>query len=163
MKKEPKKPIYVLCPRCELNYINEREKMCDVCKAELGLLASDILLPDEEEAGVERICPVCHINLLGDDEDICFMCRKEREDHEATIKEEDTWEYEDDEMPEEEVNDDMEEMLALGDLSDEEDEADEEEDGEYTEPDDFDYDVDPDDYLDEDDDEDEEDEEDDDF
>lgn len=160
MKKEPKKPVYVLCPRCELNYINEKEKMCDVCKAELGLLAADILLPDEEEAGVERICPVCHINLLGDDEEICFECRKERDEREAATKEEDAWEFVDAELPEEPVSDEME-MLSLTELADEEDEDEEEEaEPQYKEPDDFDYDVDPDDY-DEDDEEDEE--EDDDF
>lgn len=155
---EAKKPVYVLCPRCELNYIDERDKLCHVCQAELGLVASDTLLPDEEEAGVERICPVCHINLLGDDEDICFECRKEREEREAATKEEDSWEFEDAELPEEAVTDDME-MLSLSELAEEEEEEDEEE-SEYKEPDDFDYDVDPDDYID---DEDEDEDEDDDF
>lgn len=160
MKKEPKKPVYVLCPRCELNYINEKDKLCNVCKAELGLLAPDTLLPDEEEAGVERICPICHINLLGDDEEICFECRKEREEHEAATKEEDVWEYADDELPETPVADEME-ILSLSDLAEEE-EDDEDDDSEYKEPDDFDYDVDPDDFEDGDD-EDDEDDEDDDF
>lgn len=159
MKRDAKKPVYVLCPRCELNYINEKEKMCNVCKAELGLLAPDTLLPDEEEAGVERICPVCHINLLGDDEDICFECRKEREEREAATKEDDTWEYSDDELPEQPVSDEIE-ILSLSDLADEEEEEEEGEDEEeYKEPDDFDYDVDPDDFEEDDEEEGEDDEE----
>ena len=47
MKKEEKKPIYILCPRCELNYINKKDKYCNVCKAELGLVDPSILLPDD--------------------------------------------------------------------------------------------------------------------
>ena len=31
------KKTHILCPRCELNYLNSREKYCDVCKAELGI------------------------------------------------------------------------------------------------------------------------------
>ena len=50
MKKEDKKPAYILCPRCELNYIDVKEKYCTVCKAEMGLVDPSILLPDDEIA-----------------------------------------------------------------------------------------------------------------
>ena len=93
MKKEEKKQPYVLCPRCELNYIKAKEKYCTVCKAEMGLVDPGILLPDEEEAGLEKLCPVCQVNYIGEDEEICFLCQKEREDREAAHKK-DEWEDE---------------------------------------------------------------------
>ena len=83
MKKEDKKPVYILCPRCELNYIKSKDKYCTVCKAEMGLVDPSILLPDDEEAGLEKLCPVCHVNYIGEEEEICFLCLKEREEREA--------------------------------------------------------------------------------
>ena len=52
---------YTLCPRCELNYMPVGEQYCDVCKAELGLMEANFLLPDEDEAE-GRLCPICHTN-----------------------------------------------------------------------------------------------------
>ena len=75
MKKEEKKQAYILCPRCELNYIVSKDKYCTVCKAEMGLLDPSILLPDDEEAGFEKLCPVCQVNYIGEDEEICFLCQ----------------------------------------------------------------------------------------
>lgn len=83
MKKEEKKQPYILCPRCELNYIKAKDKYCTVCKVEMGLADPGILLPDEEEAGYEKLCPVCHVNYIGEDEEICFLCQKEREERAA--------------------------------------------------------------------------------
>lgn len=90
MKKEEKKQPYILCPRCELNYIKPKEKYCTVCKAEMGLVDPSILLPDEEEAGLEKLCPVCHVNYIGEDEKICFICQKEMEERKAN-EEKDEW------------------------------------------------------------------------
>lgn len=86
MKKEDKKPAYILCPRCELNYIKSKDRYCTVCKAEMGLVDPSILLPDEEEVGLEKLCPVCQVNYIGEDEEICFLCQKEREEREAADK-----------------------------------------------------------------------------
>ena len=145
------RPVYILCPRCEINYIDKREKLCPVCKAEMGIGDSSFLLPDEEDETDNRICPVCHVNLLGEDEDVCFECLKEREEKEKESKEiteddEDgtnSWDpFADDE--EEEVPDGMQEILE-----EEEEEEEEEDDMEETisdEPDDFDFNVDPNDY-----------------
>ena len=91
MKKEEKKPAYILCPRCELNYIKSKDKYCTVCKADMGLVDRGILLPDDEELGLEKLCPVCNVNYIGDDEDICFLCKKEREEMEANERK-DEWE-----------------------------------------------------------------------
>lgn len=144
------RPVYILCPRCEINYIDKREKLCPVCKAEMGIGDSSFLLPDEEDETENRICPVCHVNLLGEDEEVCFECLKEREEKEKESKEVDaddddsgSWDpFADDE--EEEVPDGMQEILE----EDEEDEEDEDEMEETVsdEPDDFDFNVDPNDY-----------------
>lgn len=157
MKKEIK-PVYIQCPRCELNYINKKDKYCNVCKAELGLVDPAILIPDEEEEGVEKLCKVCNINYVGEDEDICFLCRKEKEEKTPDAEESD-WDFSDDVLAEDDaLPEEME--IPLSDLADEEEESDDDfYDEENLEPDDFDYDVDPDDYEDDED----EDEEDDDW
>lgn len=156
------RPVYILCPRCEINYIDKREKLCAVCKAEMGIGDPSILLPDEEEEQDNRICPICHVNLLGEDEEVCFECKKEIEEKEKESKElteaddeNNNWDpFADD--GEEEIPDGMREILI-----DEEDEEEEEEEEEFSEPvsdeaDDFDFNVDPNDFV-EDDDEDDED------
>ena len=85
----PDRPKYVLCPRCELNYILETEKYCNVCKAELGIIDKSILIPDDDESE-EKLCPICHTNYIEPDEEICFLCRKERAEKEEMNSEEDT-------------------------------------------------------------------------
>lgn len=84
MKHEEKRPVYIICPRCELNYITKKDKLCTVCKAEMGLLDKTILIPDEEET--EKICPICKVNVLGEDEEICFVCQKETVKDESEAK-----------------------------------------------------------------------------
>ena len=34
------KPVWMLCPRCELNYIKKADQYCNVCKKEMKLIAS---------------------------------------------------------------------------------------------------------------------------
>ncbi len=156
---QTERPVYVLCPRCEINYIDKRDKMCAVCKAEMGIGDPSILLPEEDDEQDNRICPVCRVNPLGEDEDICFECKKELEAKEkeskelSDIEDEDNpgWEPFDDEE-EEEIPDGMQEIF-------EDEEEEEEEDDIETvsdEPDDFDYNVDPNDFMDDDEEEDEE-------
>ena len=157
MKKQDKnvqdaRPVYVLCPRCEINYIDKRDKYCAVCKAELGIGDPSILLPDEDEAQEERICPLCRVNLLDEDEEVCIECKKDLEEKGKEVREtpdedEDNmndWEPFDDEE-EEEIPDGMQEIL----IDEEEEEEEEEEDIESVsdDPDDFDFDVDPNDFV----------------
>lgn len=153
MKKSDKqeRPEYILCPRCETNYIDKREKHCAVCKAELGLADPSVLLPEDDDV-IERICPVCKINLLAEDEDICFECKKEIE---TKAKEAAEVIEDDDDLVEEWVEPfvDEEEEIPAGMQEiflDEDEEEEEEEDIEPVndEPDDFDFNVDPDDYED---------------
>lgn len=175
---------YVRCPRCELNYIDKKEKLCKVCKMELENKHST----DDEEVE-QGICPICKINVINDDEEMCPMCAKEKEIQEQnspTIEDDpdENWrnyvDNDDTETESDEIGDmssihDEDELLAdmplddedLADDLDDEDEEEEDDDEEFNdEIDDFpsagdlsyDDDLDDDDY----DDEDEEDDEDDD-
>lgn len=150
---------YILCPRCGLNYIEESEEYCTVCKAELGLIDPSILIPEDDVDSSEKLCPVCKINYISDDETMCFMCAKECEKQKA---EEDA--ESGDEWHEEfaEPADDDDEPLSLEGLGEEELEEEDEEEEVSAEPDDFDFsNVDPNDFE-EDEELEEEDEEDDD-
>lgn len=153
------KPKYILCPRCELNWIPESEGYCVVCKAEMGLIDKSILIPDEDEMA-EKVCPICKINHITEDEDMCPDCKREKEAKEIREEDDESWR----EYVEEEVMEDGEEMspLSLEEMAEDEAENDEEEGYDDPSGDDFDYgSVNPDDFLgdDEDDEEDEEDEE----
>ena len=70
---------YVLCPRCELNYMQEGEEYCDVCKAELKLGPQLVFAIDEDEADMgEKLCPYCKRAYIAEDEEMCEQCREER-------------------------------------------------------------------------------------
>ena len=74
------KPKYIICPRCELNYIKEQDELCNVCKAELGLLGKNYLIPEDElEAESGKLCPICHVNYIDEDEEMCIICKKVKE------------------------------------------------------------------------------------
>lgn len=137
MKDNKKKPVYIKCPRCELNYIQKRQKYCDVCKAELNLIDPAILIPDEEFE--EVLCPVCKINLISVDEEMCFLCIKEMAEKQKQV-EPDDWSA-DEVLDEEPIIDDEEEMsIPLSVLEEEEQEEEEDDfDDEGPEIDDFDY------------------------
>ena len=59
---------YVLCPRCELNYIQEDEQYCPVCKREMKGEAHD----DPFE-----LCSICNENPVMPGKDVCYLCYKE--------------------------------------------------------------------------------------
>lgn len=71
-----KKVEYIRCPRCELNYIDKREKLCKVCQAELQAKGNKEI--SDEEAKELNLCPICKKNYLMDDEDICSECASEK-------------------------------------------------------------------------------------
>ena len=59
---------FIKCPRCELNYIQEGEQYCSVCKREMkGELKDD---PYE-------LCSVCNENPALPGKDMCLFCLKE--------------------------------------------------------------------------------------
>lgn len=69
-----KKPVYTKCPRCELNYIQKKDKYCDVCKQEMkaGSLEEEVLDNFDLE-----LCPICKINYIADGESMCQSCMDE--------------------------------------------------------------------------------------
>ena len=69
-----KKPVYVRCPRCELNYIEKKDKLCSVCKAELSANKDDFMSDLDLE-----LCPICKTNYIPPDEIMCATCLKEHQ------------------------------------------------------------------------------------
>lgn len=62
---------YIRCPRCELNFIDKKEKYCSVCKMEMKATGE---VGDRFEM---ELCPVCHFNLISPDQDMCDSCKEE--------------------------------------------------------------------------------------
>ena len=164
---------YVLCPRCELNYMQEGEQYCDVCKAELKLGPQLIFAIDEDEENAgEKLCPFCKRTYIAEDEDMCEQCRVVRNYADGPsdyidIEKDEEWRNYLDEDEKDMASDD--DVISFSQLADEEknDEffRDDEEDEEVMmvddEPDDFDIEIDESD-LEDTEEEDEEDEDDDD-
>lgn len=161
---------YIRCPRCELNFIQKKDKYCSVCKAEMS---ADPGAFDDLDS---EICPICKTNFIRPDEIMCTQCAKEHSIDGANIISHDDWdtytEGEDDGVAsvEEETGDmasvtDLDEVDDLEETDlpeineefefDEDDEPDDEEEEEEESDDD--------DILDDDDDDDDDDDEDDDF
>ena len=144
-------PKYVLCPRCELNYILEEQEYCDVCKAQLKKGPQLLFAVDDEEDDQDlmELCPKCHQNYLKPGQTLCRQCAKlSQYEEEHTDLDDDSWKEYLDDAPEEEEKD-SEEMLSLAKLAEEEGcelfDDEEEEEIEMVhddEPDDFNYDVD---------------------
>ena len=157
---------YILCPRCELNFIDaDEQEYCEVCVKELtgGKNFVDAF-EDEENAEEMELCPICGENYMRYGEKMCEDCKSKSEyEDDVTVEEEnsdpdktDAWRTY--------LDDDEDEDIDLGIPDSEfEDEEEEEEEMEMEDSeDDFEY-VSPDDYYDYDDDDDDEDDEDDDF
>jgi len=168
-KKVDEKPVYIICPRCELNYITKKDGHCKVCKAEMGLIDAATLVVDVAD-DEERLCPSCNLNYIAEDENICFLCLKSSAAEEESEDDKDGFSVFDPEEGEhslDEKGEDLEPVVITADLEDDEDDE-ESADGEdyselYKEPDDFVYEIDESDFEDRDIDDDEEDEEDEDF
>jgi len=109
-----KKPVYIRCPRCELNYIEKKDKLCSVCKAELSA-NKDAFVNDLDL----ELCPICKTNYIQPDEIMCATCLKEHQSEDGEINGEDWDEYvnrDEDEI----VYDDEEtgEMASVTDIDD---------------------------------------------
>lgn len=88
---------YIICPRCELNFIDADEReYCEVCEKEL---AGDSSYVDELEDDVTEemeLCPLCGENYVKFGEKMCEECARKSEyeedvDMEDSEKEDDTW------------------------------------------------------------------------
>ena len=69
---------YIICPRCELNFIDgDSQEYCDVCLKELSgakTFADDF---EEVEAMEEtELCPICGENYMKFGEKMCEECKK---------------------------------------------------------------------------------------
>ena len=146
-----KKPTYIKCPRCELNYIKSTDRYCLVCMAELKLAGEPFGVESDEEL---ELCPVCGQNFISPDQKMCEDCKRQNDydeeneelnDIEGNKTEEeniDSWEDEDSSTSDADV-----ELVPLSSLDDDdfddEDEESEEEDSDrigMDEEDDFEYD-----------------------
>ena len=157
---------YILCPRCELNFIDaDEQEYCEVCMKELTGVKSFIDNLEEEEGNEEtELCPLCGENRMRFGEEMCEECKKksvyedEFDDDDETDDPDktDAWRmFQDDE--EEPLDIGIDESEFAGEYDDEE----EEEEEEYVnDEDDFEY-VSADDYSADDDDEDDDDDDDD--
>ena len=59
---------FSLCPRCELNYITEKEQYCKVCLQEMRGA------PQAEEV---ELCSICNEMPVLPGKDVCALCEKE--------------------------------------------------------------------------------------
>ncbi len=71
------KEIYIKCPKCDLNYITKKEKICSVCKQKAATTAKNLL--DSEKVAETGLCPICKINYITEDETVCGNCYEESE------------------------------------------------------------------------------------
>lgn len=150
---------YIICPRCELNFIDADEReYCEVCEKELAGDSSYVDELEDDAAEETELCPICGENYVRFGEKMCDECaRKSEYEEEVDVddgeKEDDTWRsYLDD--------DDAQDLGIPMDEADFEDEEEAEEEQEEFEEDEEWEEVSADDYdesLDEDDDDDDDD------
>lgn len=107
-----KKPVYIRCPRCELNYIQKKDKFCSVCKAEMEAKRDYV-----DDIDLE-LCPICKTNYIQQDEIMCASCLKEHQNEDGELNED--WEDyinredSDDIMT---IDDETGEMASVNDLT----------------------------------------------
>ena len=59
----------VKCPRCELNYMNDTDKMCSVCRREVR--------GESEQFEMIEMCSECGENPVVPGHELCAYCLKE--------------------------------------------------------------------------------------
>lgn len=72
---------FVKCPRCDLNYMQDTEQYCTVCRREVK--------GDEKEELFE-MCSVCGENPVLPGKDLCLFCKKELGKTEDSLPSEDS-------------------------------------------------------------------------
>ncbi len=80
-----KKATYIRCPRCELNYILKKDKICSVCKQEMQVGGGAF-----DELDLE-LCPICKTNYIQPDEVMCATCLSERANDSTLDLRDDDW------------------------------------------------------------------------
>ena len=74
----------VKCPRCELNYMNDTDKMCSVCRREVR--------GESEQYEMIELCSECGENPVVPGQDLCAYCLKEF-NHHTTLSTDDAIEH----------------------------------------------------------------------
>jgi len=72
---------YIKCPRCDLNFIQKRDKLCPVCKQEMQALSTNYA----DEGSNMGMCPICKVNYITDEENVCNTCMVESDLSEEEI------------------------------------------------------------------------------
>ena len=124
-----KKATYIRCPRCELNYILKKDKICSVCKQEMQVGGGDF-----DELDLE-LCPICKTNYIQPDEVMCATCLSERANDASLDLKDDDWNEYINRDDAEELGDSQED--EIGDMSSVKG-LDDDEDDDIVEDDDFD-------------------------
>lgn len=63
----------IKCPRCELNYIYENEKICSVCKRDVR--------GEAEQDEILELCSECGEHPVMPGQELCMYCLKEMQRH----------------------------------------------------------------------------------
>ena len=88
---------YIICPRCELNFIDADEReYCEVCEKELAGESTYVEEIEDESTEEMELCPICGEVYVKFGEKMCEECARKREyeddvDVEDADKEDDTW------------------------------------------------------------------------
>lgn len=72
----------IKCPRCELNYMLDTEKMCSVCKREVR--------GESEQYEMIELCSECGENPVVPGQELCAYCLKELAQRDTDTQSEET-------------------------------------------------------------------------
>ena len=72
----------IKCPRCELNYMNDTDKMCSVCRREVR--------GESEQFEMIEMCSECGENPAVPGQELCSYCLKELAQRDSDTQSEET-------------------------------------------------------------------------
>ena len=64
--------VYIKCPKCDLNYLTKKEKICATCKQKMKAISTNLL--DSSKVAELGLCPICKVNYITEDETVCSTC-----------------------------------------------------------------------------------------
>lgn len=99
----------VKCPRCELNYMNDTDEMCSVCRKEVR--------GESEQFEMLELCSECGENPVVPGYELCSSCLKELQRHNTPESTDDTGVHEETPIVLDSVSS-MDEIDLGGDLDD---------------------------------------------
>lgn len=72
----------IKCPRCELNYMLDTDKMCSVCRRDVR--------GESEQYEMIELCSECGENPVVPGQDLCSYCLKELSQHSSDVQPDDS-------------------------------------------------------------------------